>query len=377
MFGQGSSLFATGHSQPNLSQGQSQPNTEFLLFNKQAANTIPIQNNPISSGTSSLFTQNNQNQINKISFPSNLPNSNVTNNPPNTVGNISTSKAKIDFFHSKLSLQNITKNAQDEIYNKIVKQYCDFSNNNNLKTHLQLESLDLNLDNLDHMILPDYLKFKKSLFQLAALTEKNKKNIVKTKYNLDSEKAQAFLSDQGINISKIDKEINDIKNYLISTYDFSQDLNKINLSTERSILDDKTKMHLSTTTNALWVKTNDNINFADNFIKKNKKDFNYFKKMIYFQTNELENYSLGAGSSIRDNNSASSNLQSANKFVQGGSTNKLLFGLKNNIYPTLGKNKDFKNSNGGKSEKFFGNVNSAIFTPMKYFNINISNLQSS
>lgn len=355
MFGQ-QSLFGTGQTnqqqqQTNqTNQNQTQPQTSgFSLFNKPATTGTTTSNlnlnqnqtqpnfmlNPQQSGqNASLFGQQpNQAQTNQASFQ---PANQTQNQPFNRSGaqalpnpnlNLAEgSKQNLDFFHSKLSTQKVSKESQDEIYSKIVKQYSDFSKSNNLKGHLQLESLDLNLDMLDQMILPDYLKFKKNLFQLVALTENNKRDIAKSTANID--KAQAFLSDQGINIAKLDKDVNEIKNYLISNYDFiSQDLNKINISAgDKSIIDDRTKMHLITSTNALWAKTNDNIIYTNNKARlRTSKDLHYYSKIAKQQFAELEGFAALGGSS-REFVSVSSNAQSANKFVPGGSTNKFLFG---------------------------------------------------
>jgi len=396
MLGQSTLFGGQAQHQPQPQQQQQQI-SGFSLFNKpsmfpnQTQATQPTGSNITNQPTTSLFPQTNSNaplfgQQTQSSTQTNLPvsqnqliNPTGTNilNQPSITPNLPSNKANLDFFHSKLSTQKISKESQDEMYSKLVKQYNDFSKNNNLKGHMQLESLDLNLDSLDQMILPDYLKFKKSLFQLVALTDLNKKDIIKSTNAIESSRTQAFLGDQGINIAKLDKDINEIKNYLISNYDFSQDLNKINLSSDKNIIEDRVKMHLSSTTNALWAKTNDNIIFTDNTIKLKKKDLNYFKKMAKLQNTELENLAVFSGST-RDHLSTSSNVQSANKFVQGGSTNKFLFGSRVPYISSAGRIdssfQDIKvqNKPTGKSEKGSGTANSANFTPLKPMNLNLS-----
>lgn len=382
MFGQ-QSLF--GGAQANQQQNQPQPTQQqpsgFSLFNKpntaptgtlnQSSLNLTNTNNQQSAATQSLFGQ--QQQQNQQT--SNQPNLNLGTNPTGTSfnpsfnpnANVPTNKQNLDFFHSKLSTQKVSKESQDEIYSKLVKQYSDFSKSNNLKGHLQLESLDLNLDMLDQMILPDYLKFKKNLFQLVALSENNKKDISAKTTNINNlEKAQAFLTDNGINIAKLDKDVNEIKNYLISNYEFiSKDLNKINLGSDKTILDNRTKMHLSVTTNALWAKTNDNIIFCDNFTRLRKKDLNYYNKIAKLQFAELEGL-FNFGASARDYLSASSNAQSANKFVQGGSTNKFLFGRSVSKNQSAGK---FNEANLNRN-KIISERSSANFTPLKPMSLN-------
>lgn len=365
--------------QIQTAQPQSQPQSNLFgnLFQKPANNLLTGQNPQTQN---SLFpTQNNQ--------QTNLGQGGISQNIPN----VANQNVSHDFLRSKLLTHKISKESQDEMYSKLVKDYSEFSKNNSIKNKLQLESLDLNLDCLDHMILPDYLKFKKSLFQLLALTDNDKKDIYKNT-NLDITKAQTFLSDQGINLTKIDKDINELKNYLISNYDFSSDLNNINLS-DKNIIDDKVKMHLNTTTNSLWARTNENLIFADNN-QRRSNNLNYFKKIIKFQNSEMEFLNDMGLFSTPYGNGGYNPKSSAEKFTSNFnydennkynySANLQNFNLINSEY---GKKVNFQSnidnfkSNQSQINKFpsrqgqenLKNFNPSNFTPLKVMNLNFAN----
>jgi len=175
---------------------------------------------------------------------------------------------------------------EKELFSKIKDNYRTIQQRTNIINESQLESLNLNLKTTHKFFTPENLitKNPKGIDQLYALVVNMKKEL--SEKVPDDNMAINFLSNQGITLTKIEKEIADLKNYVQTRYDLTTDMKKISVS-EKFFFGDE-KFFQNTQTMSLRKAINETVQHSQK-IKKNKKvsGISFYQKMIGLQFEDV------------------------------------------------------------------------------------------
>lgn len=177
-----------------------------------------------------------------------------------------------------------------ELFSKIKENYRTIQQRTNIINESQLESLNLNLKGSHKFFTPENLISRnlKGIDQLYALVVNMKKEL--SEKVPEDNLAYNFLSNQGITLSKTEKEIADLKNYVQTRYDLTTDMKKISL-TEKFFFADHERFFQNIQTMSLRKVINETVQNSGK-IKKDKKLINlsFYQKMIGLQYEEMKKF---------------------------------------------------------------------------------------